>query len=107
MSTQIQKPLNPPSLQIDDAEDSARQRFANYMRLQKRNARGDQTKKKGGCLLWHLKIWSRLAIPHPSCSVLIPTSLWVKSCDTTIIYVHDACSYRIVGALRLLGLVFS
>ena len=21
--------------------------------------------KKGGCLLWHLKIWSRLAIPHP------------------------------------------
>jgi hypothetical protein len=41
MSTQIQKPLNPPSLQIDDvAEDSARQRFANYMRLQKRNARG-------------------------------------------------------------------
>ena len=47
MSTQIQKPLNPPSLQIDDvAEDSARQRFANYMRLQKRNARGDQTKKK-------------------------------------------------------------
>ena len=31
MSTQIQKPLNPPSLQIDDvAEDSARQRFANY-----------------------------------------------------------------------------
>ena len=47
MSTQVQKPLNPPSLQIDDvAEDSARQRFANYMRLQKRNARGDQTKKK-------------------------------------------------------------
>ena len=41
MSTQIQKPLNPPSLQIDDvAEDGAKQRFANYMRLQKRNARG-------------------------------------------------------------------
>ena len=47
MSTQIQKPLNPPSLQIDDvAEDSARQRFANYMRLQKRNARGDFKKRR-------------------------------------------------------------
>ena len=73
----------------------------------KRGMLGVIKPKKGGCLLWHLKIWSRLAIPHPSCSVLIPTSLWVKSCDTTIIYVHDACSYRIVGALRLLALVFS
>ena len=40
MSPQIPKPLNPPSLQIDDvAEDSARQRFANSMRLQKMQKR--------------------------------------------------------------------
>ena len=30
----------------DVAEDSARQRFANYMRLQRRNARGDFEKKE-------------------------------------------------------------
>ena len=56
-----------------------------------------------GCLVpWHLKFWSRLAIPHPSCSVLLATSLatslWIKSCDTTIISewcAFSACSYGI------------
>ena len=43
-------------------------------------------------------IWSRLAIPHPSCSVLIPTSLWVKSCDTTIMcMMHVLIVYQLLG----------
>ena len=49
--------------------------------------------KKGGCLLWHLKILSRLAVPHPSCSVLIPTSLWVKFCNTTIMCMMHVLPY--------------
>ena len=35
----------------DVAEDSARQRFANYMRLQRRNARGDFEKRRLPCTL--------------------------------------------------------
>ena len=72
--TQIQKPLNPPSLQIDDvAEDSWRQRFANCMRLERRNARGDFVETKGGCLVpRYLNIWSRLATPPPCMSRMSP-----------------------------------